>query len=160
MGSSDGLEILLKKKSREIYFLSLVIKKNNSSSGEASVDSGKKLEPKPASLARCQQVTPQARNVVSKLPPRVMVRPAGFEPATYGFEVRNSIQLSYRRAIIKIWGERRGSNPRHLEPHSRTLPTELRPPLWVKFADGNLTQAKSLIYPPAFVKGKFWISKR
>ncbi len=30
---------------------------------------------------------------------RSMVRPAGVEPATYGSEVRRSIQLSYRRII-------------------------------------------------------------
>ena len=28
----------------------------------------------------------------------------------------------------KLWGERRGSNPRHLGPQPSALPAELRPP--------------------------------
>ena len=31
-----------------------------------------------------------------------MVRLAGLEPATYGLEVRCSIQLSYRRLTVKV----------------------------------------------------------
>ena len=36
----------------------------------------------------------------------LLVRPAGFEPAAYGFEVRRSIQLSYGRMFFQMTEDR------------------------------------------------------
>ncbi len=44
----------------------------------------------------------------------------------------------------KTWGERRGSNPRHLGPQPSALPAELRPPCAVQGRYFTRQRAKSI----------------
>jgi hypothetical protein len=54
-----------------------------------------------------------------------MARPEGFEPPTYGFEARRSIQLSYGRAMSEKVNDSRGTpaglGPPPGEPRSRAV---------------------------------------
>ncbi len=76
-----------------------------------------------------------------------MARLAGVEPATYGLEVRCSIQLSYKRIkrVSENWSGKRDSNPRPTAWKAVALPTELFPHLadpdlacWSGRKDSNL----------------------
>jgi hypothetical protein len=44
------------------------------------------------------------------------------------YEMKKPFQILSEMASSEKWGDRRGSNPRHLESQSNALPTELRPP--------------------------------
>ena len=60
------------------------------------------------------------------------------EPAGISMTTSNIIALLLSRDSVflarkgKTWGERRGSNPRHLGPQPSALPAELRPPCAVQ----------------------------
>src|SRR5678810_1002777 len=64
-----------------------------------------------------------------------MARPAGLEPATFGLEIRCSIQLSYGRSIPRrppvesgeVWSGRWDLNPRLGAPKAPPLPAEVLP---------------------------------
>jgi hypothetical protein len=43
-----------------------------------------------------------------------------------------SVDSAWLKVLLNTWGERRGSNPRHLGPQPSALPAELRPPCAVR----------------------------
>ncbi len=51
----------------------------------------------------------------------------------------------------KIWGERRGSNPRQLDSQTRALPAELRPPSQTLQEPGSGGSIKSQTKKQAFI---------
>ena len=51
----------------------------------------------------------------------LVVRPAGFEPATYGLEIRCSIQLSYGRAFYVLLYTRKSVETIHLFQRKRLV---------------------------------------
>lgn len=75
--------------------------------------------------------------------PDIMVRSKGFEPLTFWFVAKHSIQLSYERICIKCqvriyikWWLQRESNQRHRDFQSLALPTELWSHIW-RFQRGS-----------------------
>ena len=56
-----------------------------------------------------------------------LVRSKGFEPLTFWFVAKHSIQLSYERIRYKLikWWLQRELNQRHKDFQSSALPTEL-----------------------------------
>ena len=60
---------------------------------------------------------------------KLVVRMGRLElPQFYPLEPKSSASTNFATSA-SLWGDRRGSNPRHPESQSGALPTELRPPL-------------------------------
>ena len=79
----------------------------------------KRMSKKAGGCFSCQRKTEQ-----SELCSDVVARYEGFEPPTFWFVAKHSIQLSYERS--KRWWLRAESNHRHEDFQSSALPTELQ----------------------------------
>ncbi len=67
--------------------------------------------------------------------------PAGLEPATYGLEIRCSIQLSYGHKVFDLkrkWSGRPDSNWQPLAPKASALPIAPRPDIDIISKNTNL----------------------